>query len=406
MHAPEPEPSGAGPLAGLRVVDISTVVAGPLAATLLADLGADVIKVEMPGRGDALRALAPHKDGVPLWWKVTNRNKRGITLDLRVPRGRELLGRLVRGADVLVENFRPGTLDGWGITAAWLHDIQPSLTILRMTGFGQTGPYRDRPGFARVFEAMSGFTNICGEEGRTPVHLGYPIADAVGGLFGALGALAAVCRLKTHPAERGQEIDCSITEAMLRTLEFLPIEYDQLGIVRTRSGNRSQYAAPGNIYRTRDGKLASIAASTQSIFERLCAALELPELLRDARFATNEVRVRHRDELDALVGGAIAQLDLAHLRQRLDSHEVGFSPIYDIADVFEDPQFRAREAIVSVPDDELGPVRMQGVVPRFSGTPAAVRHAGPAQGQHNDEVYAGIGVSAQELAELKAQRVI
>jgi crotonobetainyl-CoA:carnitine CoA-transferase CaiB-like acyl-CoA transferase len=409
MHDPNADgaPAAAtGPLAGLRVIDISTVVAGPFAAALLADFGADVIKVEMPGRGDALRALPPHKNGVPLWWKVTNRNKRGITLDLRHPRGRELLAALVRDADVLVENFRPGTLDGWGITADWLHELQPRLTILRMTGFGQTGPYRDRPGFARVFEAMSGFTHICGEEGRTPVHLGYPVADAVGGLFGALGVLGALVRLRDHPAERGQEIDCSITEAMLRTLEFLPIEYDQLGVVRTRSGNRSQYAAPGNIYRTRDGKLASIAASTQTIFERLCGALELEPLLADERFATNEQRVRHRDELDAIVAAAIGALDLAQLRDRLDAHEVGFSPIYDAADVFADPQFKAREALVSVPDDELGPIRMQNVVPRFSVTPAAVRRAGPAQGQHNQEIYGELGLSAQDLAGLREQGVI
>src|SRR5512135_2256674 len=260
----------AGPLDGLRILDISTVVAGPFAATLLADLGAEVTKVEMPGAGDALRALAPHKDGVPLWWKVTNRNKKGITLDLRRPEGKALLGRLLAGRDVLVENFRPGTLDGWGITREWLQGINPKLTILRVTGFGQTGPYRNRPGFARVFEAMSGFTRMCGEEGGTPLHLGYPISDAIGGLFGAIGVLAALYRLREDPGSRGQEIDVSMTEAMLRTLDFLAIEYDQLGAVRTASGNRSQYAAPGNIYRTKDGKWASIAASTQSIFGRLC----------------------------------------------------------------------------------------------------------------------------------------
>ena len=264
-----------GPLAGLRVLDISTVIAGPFAATMLADLGADVLKVEMPGAGDALRRLAPHKDGVPLWWKVTNRNKKGITLDLRKPEGKALLGRLVAKHDVLVENFRTGTLDEWGITRSWLQDINPRLTILRVTGFGQTGPYRNTPGFARVFEAMSGFTRMCGEEGGTPLHLGYPISDPIGGLFGALGVLAELYRLKGDPAARGQEIDCSVTEAMMRTLEFLAIEYDQLGTVRTASGNRSQYAAPGNIYATADGKWASIAASTQSIFERFCAALGL-----------------------------------------------------------------------------------------------------------------------------------
>ena len=395
-----------GPLAGLKIVDISTVVAGPFAAGLLGDYGADIVKVEIPGVGDSLRALAPHKDGVPLWWKVTNRNKKGVTLDLRKAEGRALFGRLLIGCDVLVENFRPGTLDGWGITRDWLQAINPRLTILRVSGFGQDGPYAGRPGFARVFEAMSGFTQICGEEGGQPLHLGYPISDAVAGLFGALGILAALHDLVRHPERRGQEIDCSATEAMLRTLEFLAIEYDQLGAVRTRSGNRSQYAAPGNVYRTADDKWASIAASTQSIFVRLCAALDLDHLLADARFATNPARVQNRDPLDEIVGAAIGQLTLEQLRETFARHEVGFSPIYDIADVFADPQFQAREAIVRVPDSELGSVRMQGVVPRFSETPGSVRQAGPAMGEHNAEIYGALGLSKQEIADLKARKVI
>ena len=395
-----------GPLGGLKVIDISTVVAGPFAAGLMGDYGAEIIKVEMPGAGDSLRALAPHKDGVPLWWKVTNRNKKGVTLDLRRAEGRDLFAKLIADADVLVENFRPGTLDGWGITRDWLHGLNPRLTVLRVTGFGQDGPYAGRPGFARIFEAMSGFTQICGEEEGRPLHLGYPISDAVAGLFGAVGVLAALHELARDPGRRGQEIDCSATEAMLRTLEFLAIEYDQLGAVRTRSGNRSQYAAPGNVYRTADGKWASIAASTQSIFVRLCTALDLRHLPDDPRFATNPVRVKNHRELDGIVGAAIARLTLAALRETFERHEVGFSPIYDIADVFDDPQFRAREAIVSVPDGELGPVRMQGVVPRFSRTPGRVRHAGPAIGQHNEEVYGGLGLSAVEIAALRARKVI
>ncbi|HZY51720.1 MAG TPA: CaiB/BaiF CoA-transferase family protein [Reyranella sp.] len=395
-----------GPLGGLKIIDISTVVAGPFAAGLLGDYGADVLKVEMPGTGDSLRALAPHKDGAPLWWKVTNRNKRGITLDLRQPEGRELLAKLVAEADVLVENFRPGTLDDWGINRDWLQAINPRLTILRLTGFGQDGPYAKHPGFARIFESMSGFTQICGEEDGRPLHLGYPISDAVAGLFGALGILAALHDLAKNPGKRGQEIDCSATEAMLRTLEFLAIEYDQLGTVRTRSGNRSQYAAPGNVYRTADGKWASIAASTQSIFERLCTALGIRELLQDERFATNPARVRHYKALDESVGAAIGKLTLAELRETLTKHEVGFSPIYDIADVFADPQFAARQAIVAVPDSELGSVRMQGVVPRFSETPGAVRRAGPTLGEHNDEVYRGLGLTAAQIAGLKARKVI
>jgi crotonobetainyl-CoA:carnitine CoA-transferase CaiB-like acyl-CoA transferase len=395
-----------GPLSGLKVIDISTVVAGPFAAGLLGDYGADVIKVEMPGAGDSLRALAPHKDGVPLWWKVTNRNKRGVTLDLRQPEGRGLLGRLLIGADVLVENFRPGTLDGWGITRGWMQTINPKLTILRVSGFGQDGPYATRPGFARIFEAMSGFTQICGEDGGRPLHLGYPISDAIAGLFGAVGVLAALHDLKAHPERRGQEIDCSATEAMLRTLEFLAIEYDQLGAVRTRSGNSSQYAAPGNVYRTADDKWASIAASTQSIFVRLCAALGLNHLLQDERYATNPARVKNRVALDEIVGAAIAKITLAQLRETFTRHEVGFSPIYDIKDVFEDPHFRARETIVSVPDGELGTVRMQGVVPRFSETPGDIRRAGPAMGEHNDEVWRSLGFSAEKIDDFKKRRII
>jgi crotonobetainyl-CoA:carnitine CoA-transferase CaiB-like acyl-CoA transferase len=395
-----------GPLAGLRVLDVSTVVAGPFAAGLLADYGADVTKVEMPGDGDALRALAPHRDGAPLWWKVTNRNKKGITLDLKRTEGRDVLARLVAANDVLIENFRPGTLDRWGITTAWLHGINPSLTILRMTGFGQTGPYRDRPGFARVFEAMCGFTHICGEADGTPLHLGYPVSDAVGGLFGAIGVLAALFQLQRNPAQRGQEIDCSISEAMLRVLEFLPIEYDQLGAVRGRSGNRSQYAAPGNVYRTRDGRYASIAASTQRIFERLCTALDIAHASSDARYADNPARVANREALDALVAQAVERYTLEELSVRLDAHEVGFSPINDIADVFADPHFQAREAIVSVADRELGSVKMQNVVPRFSASPCSVRASGPTLGEHNQEIYRQLGLDDAAIADLAAKRVI
>jgi crotonobetainyl-CoA:carnitine CoA-transferase CaiB-like acyl-CoA transferase len=275
-----------------------------------------------------------------------------------------------------------------------------------MTGFGQTGPQRDRPGFARVFESMSGFTHICGEEGGAPMHLGYPISDAVGGLFGALGVVSALLRLAREPNEAGQDIDCAVTEAMLRVLEFLPIEYDQLGVVRTRSGNRSQYAAPGNVYRTRDGRWASIAASTQSIFLRLCKALELEDLPGDPRFTDNPLRVINRDALDARVSAAIGALDMEALATRLVAHEVGFSPIHDIADVFVDPQMQAREAIVAVPDSQLGVVRMQGVVPRFSGTPGRVHAAGPALGEHNEAVWRELGFSIEQIGQMRDQGVI
>lgn len=398
--------AAAGPLAGLKILDISTVIAGPWASTLLADLGADVIKVEMPGTGDALRALAPHKDGVPLWWKAANRNKRGITIDLRRAEGRDLLARLLPGTDVLVENFRPGTLDKWGMTREWLHGINPGLVILRVTGFGQTGPYSNKPGFARVFEAMTGFTNICGEADRPPLHLGFPIADAIGGLFGSLGILAALYHRLATGEKKGQEIDCSMLEAMFRVLDFLPIEYDQLGVVRQRSGSTSQYAAPGNIYRTSDGRWASIAASTQSIYERLCTALGRPDLATTPQFSTNQLRVRHRAELDAVIAMEVGKHTLADLGRLLDQHQVGFSPIYDIADIFADPHYAARNAIVSVPDEELGAVKMQSVVPGFSQTPGAVRHAGPSLGQHNEEVFSALGLDAERQKALRDAGVI
>lgn len=395
-----------GPLKGVRILDLSTVIAGPWASTLLADLGAEVVKVEIPESGDALRALPPHKNQVPLWWKVTNRNKQGVTLDLRTEAGKALLARMLPQFDVLVENFRPGTLDRWGITEEWLHAIRPELHILRVTGFGQTGPYRNNPGFARVFEAMTGFTNICGETNGPPLHLGFPIADAIAGLFGALGIVSALYEAQRNGTTSGQEIDCSLLESMFRVLDFMPIEYDQLGIVRQRSGNLSQYAAPGNIYRTHDDRWASIAASTQSICERLFRALDRPDLISDARFRTNQDRVRNRTVLDDIIAPEIAKLTLAELRARLDANQVGFSPIYDIADIFEDPHFKARKAIVEVQDNELGTVRMQSVVPVFSRTPGAIRQAGPALGEHNAEIYGALGLSEEELRHLTDQKVI
>ncbi len=398
--------NSSGPLRGVRILDISTVVAGPWACTLLADLGADVLKIEIPGVGDSLRALPPHKNDVPLWWKVANRNKRGITLDLRAQEGREILGQMLPDFDVLVENFRPGTLDKWSITREWIHSINPAMDILRMTGYGQTGPYSHRPGFARVFEAMSGFTNLCGESGRPPLHLGFPVADAVGGLFGAIGIVSALYHRVANGKKQGQEIDCSMLEAMFRLLDFLPIEYDQLGVVRERSGSTSQYAAPGNVYRTSDNRWASIAASTQSIFERLCTALGRDDLISHPHFLTNQIRVQHRQELDQIIGAEIAARTFAELAVVMDQHHVGFSPIYNISDIFEDPHFAARGAIVSVEDSELGPIRMQNVVPAFSGTPGAVRNAGPALGEHNDEVYGALGFSQDKLRSLRQKNVI
>jgi len=395
-----------GPLATLRVLDLSTVFAGPLCGALLADYGADVIKVELPGVGDPLRALAPHRDGISLWSKVTNRNKRAVSIDLRHTRAKEVLGPIIANRDVVIENFRPGTLDGWGLTGDWMRSLNPRLTIMRITGFGQTGPYRDRPGFARAFEALSGFTHLCGEADGPPLHLGFPISDAVGGLFAALGVLAALYELDRSPSAGGQEIDCSMAEAMLRSLDFTVIQQDQLGHSPKRSGNVSSYAAPSSIFETRDGKWVSVPASSQAIFERLMDPIGQPELKSDPRFATNPDRVRNRLEINGIVAAALHGLTLAELEQQLDAHGIAFAPVNDAKAVIEDPQFVARGAIVEVPDRELGRVRMQGVVPRFSRTPGAVTRPGESVGYDTQEVLCEFGFSAEEIKNLQSKGVV
>jgi crotonobetainyl-CoA:carnitine CoA-transferase CaiB-like acyl-CoA transferase len=396
-----------GPLTGVRILDISTIIAGPWSATLLADLGAEVLKVELPGAGDGLRALAPHKDGIPLWWKVANRNKRGISLDLRKPAGLALFERLLPRYDVLVENFRPGTLDKWGLPIGRIRALAPRCVVLRVTGFGQTGPYKDRPGFARVFEAMSGLLNITGDPDRAPLHAGFPIADAVGGLFGALGILAALRHRDANPDQPAQEVDLSMLEAMWRVLDFLPAEYQQLGVVRERSGNNSQYSGPSNVYRARDGRWVTIPASTQAVFERLCQAIGRPELPSDHRFLTNPDRVRNRAALDAVIGEAIAAIDYQPLADLLQKHAVAFASVQNTADIFADPHMQARQAIIEVPDAELGTLAMQAVVPRFSATPGEVRCTGPGIGEHNAEILSGeLGLTEAQIAELRALGVV
>ncbi len=395
-----------GPLQGLRVLDLATLLAGPLASTLLADLGAEVVKIELPDGRDALRGLPPHKDGVPLWWKVANRNKRGITLDVRKPEGRELFLRLLKDFDVLVENFRTGTLDQWGLDSGVLFAAQPKLTILRVTGFGQTGPYRHKPGFARVFEAMSGYTYLNGLRDGPPLNTGFPLADSIAGLFGAIGILSAAFHRLRNPNSAGQEIDVSATEAIFRTLDFLAIEYDQLGVVRERLGNLSAYSAPSNIYATRDGKWLSMAVSAQSVFERLCRAIDRLELLTDPRFADNTVRVTNRDALDALVAEWIVARDLSQAVEILSRHEITFSPVYSIREVFEDPHFRERGMVTTVTDGTLGPVKMQCVVPRFSATPGGIGMTGPNLGEHNEEIYAALGLDAAAREALRVKGVI
>jgi len=401
--------TGRGPLAGLRVIELSTVIAGPFAASLLADFGADVIKVSLPASAgeDPLRTMPPHKDGKPLIWKVTNRNKRSITLDLRKPAGRDLFLRLLRSAAVLIENFRPGTLDRWGLDKETLWRAQPGLTILRVTGFGQDGPYRNHPGFARLFEAYGGLTYITGEAEGPPLHPGYPIGDPIGGAFGALGVVAALYHRALHPEAPGQEIDLSLTEAMLKILEVLAIKADQLGETHERSGNENAFVAPAGVFRAADGHWVTVTCASQSIFERFCTLIGRPEMVRDARFASNAVRMQHRHELNAILGGWVAERPVRDVVATLMEAGVSAAPVYDAQQILEDPHFAARSAITSVEDHDFGAVKMPGPVPRFSRTPGEIRSSGPEPGTHNDEVYRGLlGLTAEDLEELRAAGVV
>ena len=395
------------PLEGLRVLDISNVIAGPFAAGLLGDFGAEVLKVELPGSGDPLRALPPHKDGKPLIWKVTNRNKKGITLDLRKDEGRALFLRLLPRFDVLIENYRPGTLDRWGLAKEVLWAAHPRLTILRLTGFGQTGPYKNFPGFARLFEAYSGLTYVTGERDGPPLHPGYPIGDPIAGVFGAFGVLTALYDRLKHPDSPGQEIDLSATEAMMKLMEVLPIEHDQLGIVHERIGNDNAYVAPANVFRTADGHWVTFTCATPNIFERFAELLGRPDLLTDPRFAKNAARVMHRSEIDGLAAAWVGARPLPEVLEQLNAAGVSVAPVYSNAQVAADPHVIAREALASVPDEDFGRVKMPGIVPRLSATPGEIRSTGPSLGAHNEEIYGALlGLSGDEQARLKKDGVI
>ncbi|WP_043263903.1 CoA transferase [Streptomyces sp. CT34] len=389
-----------GPLAGLRVLDLATLFAGPLAATLLGDFGAEVIKIEHPRRPDPSRGHGPAKDGVGLWWKLLGRNKRAMTLDLSRPAGRDVLLRLAAGADVVVENFRPGTLEKWDLGWAELSAANPRLVLARVTGFGQFGPYARRPGFGTLAEAMSGFAALTGEPDGPPTLPPFGLADAIAALTTAYAVLAA---LRGRDATgRGQVVDLAIIEPMLTVLGPQPLWYDQLGHIQPRTGNRSANNAPRNTYRTADGSWVAVSTSAQSVAERVLRLVGRPELAAEPWFATGAGRARHADELDAAVGGWIARRDRAEVLAAFERAEAAVAPVYDIRDVLADPQYRALGTLTEIPDDELGTVRMQNVLFRLSETPGAIRWAGRPHGADTDEVLTGLGMTAPEIAELRA----
>ena len=406
MHAP------AGPLSGIRLLDLGTRVAAPFAATLLGDLGAEVIKVELPGRGDFLRSIGPFVDGYSLFWAVENRGKKSITCDLRKAAGQALLRRLVPLVDVIVENFQPGTLESWGLGYEALAALNPALVLTRVSVYGQTGPYRDRPGLDRNGIAAGGLLYITGHPDRPPVRPGVVIADYLTGVFNALAIVSALWERDRRAREtgapaRGQWVDLSLYESVLRVMEHTLAAYDRLGLVREREGNRLANSAPLDNWETRDGKFVCIVAAGDGLFPRLARAMGREDLLADPRFTTLALRAEHGDVINAIVADWCRWRTAAEIADILVRHDVPFGVAYSAADIFADPHVAARGDIVEVDDPVIGPLRMQGVYPRFSRTPGAIRAGAPRLGAHNDEVYGGLlGLAAEERARLAREGVI
>jgi formyl-CoA transferase len=402
-----PEGDRPGPLADVRVLELGTIVAGPFAGRLLADYGADVVKIEPPGGQDPMRDWGQESyKGHRLWWTVHARNKRCITLDLRSTRGQELFLRLVERADVIVENFRPGTLERWNLGWERLAGVNPGLVLARVSGYGQTGPYAAKAGYASVAEALSGLRYINGYPGQAPPRQAISLGDSLAGMVAVQGVLAALHR-RTVTGE-GQVVDVALTEACLSVLESIIPEYDKLGRIRQPGGTRLDGIAPSNVYRTADGLWLVVAANQDTVFRRLCTAMGRPELADDPRFAGHRARGENQDELDGLVAAWVGARPADEVRRVLDEAGVICGPINTAAEVVRDPQFRARGMLVAHHDerfdeDVLGP----GVVPAFSATPGAVRWAGPpVPGHHNVEVYGELGLDAAQLAALQAEGVV
>jgi crotonobetainyl-CoA:carnitine CoA-transferase CaiB-like acyl-CoA transferase len=395
------------PLEGMTVIDAGTTIAGPMAASFLGDFGADVIKIELPGRGDPTRQWAPKKDDVSLWWKVSGRNKKMITLNLRRPEGQELLKRLVSDADIIIENFRCGVMERWNVGYEDLLEVNPGIVMVRISGYGQEGPYSHRPGYGTIAEAMSGIPSFTGFPDKPPTLSAFPLADAVAALFGAMGAMFAVYHRDVRGTGEGQYIDVSLYEPLFRLVESFVIAYDQLGVVKRRRGNRMEESSPRNAYQTGDDEWVAISASSQQTFERLAQAIGRPDLPGDPRFEDNPRRVDNAPQLDAIMADWFQRFCLDEAMAILEQNDVVAGPVYDIRRIFEDPHYAAREDIVEIEDPELGTVRMQNVTPKLSRTPGRVRFAGGKLGEHNQEVYGDrLGLSLEEIDRLHEEGVI
>lgn len=395
------------PLRGLRVLDIGALLAGPLVSTILGDFGAEVWKIEKPDGGDALRQWGYQKDGVPLFWQLVARNKKSATLDLRQPEGQKLFLEMVREADVVVESFRPGTLDRWSVGWETLHAANERLVLVHVSGFGQTGPYRQRPGFGTLAEAMSGFAAITGYPGGPPTLPPFGLADSIAATTACWATMFALWERDVQGSGKGQEIDVSLYEPMLTVLGPQILDFDQLGVVQSRYGNRSPHVAPRNVYATADDKWVALSAATQSIAARVLALIGRPELIDDPRFATNAARVEHVDELDALIEEWMGDRTRDEVLEAFATTQAALAPVYSAEDLLDDPHVKARESIRTLEHPDLGPLRMQNVMARLSRTPGAVREPAPHLGEHNEELYGSLlGVPAVRYAQLERDGVV
>jgi formyl-CoA transferase len=395
-----------GPLRQLHVVEAGQLIAGPFCGQLLGDFGAEVIKIEPPGSGDPLRSWRPlHGEGPSLWWPVIARNKKSVTVDLRQPEGQALARQLIGRADVLIENFRPGTLEKWNLGYESLSAANPRLVMARMSGFGQTGPYRAQPGFGSIGEAMGGLRYVTGFADRPPSRVGISIGDSLTALFGTVGVLAAL--LSRERTGCGQVIDAALYESVLAIMECLVTEYDRAGVVRERTGAVLPGVAPSNAYGCSDGGSVLIAANGNGVFSRLCQAMGQPALASSEEFATDGARGAHQRELDAIISAWTSRLNSTQVLALMHDFEVPAGLIYRAEDMLQDAQFAARSAIIELHDSVLGKIKMQGVFPRLSDTPGAVYAAAPTLGQHNEEILCGrLGLSATEYGELRRRNVI
>ncbi|MHB9287900.1 CaiB/BaiF CoA transferase family protein [Halobacteriales archaeon Cl-PHB] len=384
-----PSPDRSGPLAGLTVVEAGSMISAGTVGRFLADFGADVVKLEHPKTGDHLREFGPQKDGTGLWWKYLSRNKRSVTLNLSTEEGAVVFEDLVAEADVLIENFRPGTLERWGIGWDHLSDLNEDLVMLRLSGFGQYGPYSDRPGFGTLAEAMSGFAYLNGFADREPLLPPTGLADGIAALFSTFSVMFALYHRDVHDGG-GQFIDTSLIEPIFSLLGPQPMRYQQLDEIEARSGNRSTSSAPRNVYETGDDRYVAISASAQPIAERVLKAIDRPDLIDDPRFEDNESRLENVEELDAIIQDWMDDHDREEIVARFEEYEATIAPIYNVADIMEDEHYQAREALIPVADDDIGEGLVQNAVPKFSETPGEVRHLGPDLGEHNESIYGGL----------------